>query len=54
MNHDLLGVSEVAGCIGSATRTIGNYLSDGKLKGKRLVNNGNFEIRSVSFYRSVS
>ena len=55
MNHDLLSVSEVADALGVTTRTIRNYLSDGKLKGQKdWWTMEIFEIRSVSFYRSVS
>ena len=51
MNHDLLSVSEVADALGVTTRTIRNYLSDGKLKGQKI--GGQWKFLKSEVYRFI-
>ena len=51
MNHDLLSVSEVADALGVTTRTIRNYLSDGKLKGQQI--GGQWKFLKSEVYRFI-
>ncbi len=41
-NNDMLTVQEVAEALGVTTRTIRNYIADGKLREVKLEANGNF------------
>ncbi|MBA0946998.1 helix-turn-helix domain-containing protein [Enterococcus gallinarum] len=51
MNHDLLSLSEVADALGVTTRTIRNYLSDGKLKGQKI--GGQWKFLKSEVYRFI-